>query len=1055
MSRELRSPGELADLLGIRFSEQQLAAITAELAPGVIIAGAGSGKTTVMAARVVWLVGSGAVRPDGVLGLTFTRKAAGELSHRIRSALDRAGVQAAEAGDGEELILTYDAFAGRLVSEHGLLLGLEDGWRMITGAARFRLAARVVSDAPGPWRYLSRLRPDTITQRVLELSAELRSHLVDPADLAGHAREFVAQLELAPTTPRGLMYASLQGARGVAAERLELARLVDAYEKLKKQLGLVEFADQMAWAARLATDVPSVGSALRQEFGVVLLDEYQDTSAAQARLLRGLFSGPDAAHGRGHPVTAVGDPCQAIYTWRGAAASNILRFASHFPAANGSAAAAFSLTINRRSGQRILDAANDLAHTIRHEPRLASAGLDLDLVCPPQTPAARILTAEFDTWPDELAWIADRVVAEHDSGAVRLWSDIAVLTRRNAHIAGLYAELTARGVPAEIVGLGGLLDLPAVAEVTATLRLLADPSDNPALVRLLTSPRWAIGIPDLALLGRRAAELAGRPQRNPEASLDEALAELLAGLDPAREISLLEACQSPGDPLFSSAGRERFAQFCTEFAELRRWSSESVVELCLRIIDTLGLEVEVAAEGGDPGQLAAFVEAVAAYTDIDGEASLTGLLAYLAAEREFGLGLEQAVVSAADSVKLLTVHKAKGLEWDVVFLPALAADVFPTDRVSGNWLRNAAVVPHPLRGDADSIPQLAAVTNQDFTRFADALSIDQRLSEDRLAYVAVTRARHHLYGTSHAWAPQLGRPRGRSDYLTALIGHADTNHDEVVVSEQNPLALGADAFGWPALGGSFEREQRLAAVALVEEARAGLDGGLPRFELPDVTDLDAVSQVRQWQASATALLAEAEAASRRPWQVAPEYLSVTALSRMARDLDGFTAELARPMPRLVSAEQRAGTAFHRWLERRFASQAPLVDDLPDTADAVDQALREAFLSGPFADRTPLAVEVPFTLVLAGRLVRGRIDAVFEGADGHRFLVVDWKTGHAGAADPLQLAYYRLAWAELSGVPVAEVDAVFYDVLQGGVRRPGPLPDRGQLESIVTRLSDQA
>ncbi len=161
------------------------------------------------------------------------------------------------------------------------------------------------------------------------------------------------------------------------------------------------------------------------------------------------------------------------------------------------------------------------------------------------------------------------------------------------------------------------------------------------------------------------------------------------------------------------------------------------------------------------------------------------------------------------------------------------------------------------------------------------------------------------------------------------------------------------------------------------------------------------------------------------------------------------------MPRLISPEQRAGTAFHRWLEQRFAAQAPLVDDLPDDTDTVDQALRDAFLTGPFADRTPLAVEVPFSLVLGGRLVRGRIDAVFDGADGHRFLVVDWKTGHAGAADPLQLAYYRLAWAELSGAPVAAVDAVFYDVQQGGVRRPGALPDREQLEGIVTRLSAEA
>ncbi|MEN0072068.1 MAG: UvrD-helicase domain-containing protein, partial [Propionicimonas sp.] len=123
MTATLHDPAELGRLLGIPFSEQQLTAITAPLAPGVIIAGAGSGKTTVMAARVVWLVGSGQVSPDQVLGLTFTRKAAGELAQRVRGALSRAGLLADDGA--EELILTYDAFAGRLVNEHGLLLGIE------------------------------------------------------------------------------------------------------------------------------------------------------------------------------------------------------------------------------------------------------------------------------------------------------------------------------------------------------------------------------------------------------------------------------------------------------------------------------------------------------------------------------------------------------------------------------------------------------------------------------------------------------------------------------------------------------------------------------------------------------------------------------------------------------------------------------------------------------------------------------------------------------------------------------------------------------------------
>ena len=178
----LGNAADLIEALGISFSTEQLDAITAPLEPGVIIAGAGSGKTTVMAARVVWLVGTGAVRPEEVLGLTFTRKAAAELSQRVRSALLRAGLIADRGVDesGEQLIMTYDAFAARLLAEHGLRLGFEADPTMINGATRYRLASRVVKAAAGPFEFISRLRPATVTERVLRLDADLQQHLVRP-----------------------------------------------------------------------------------------------------------------------------------------------------------------------------------------------------------------------------------------------------------------------------------------------------------------------------------------------------------------------------------------------------------------------------------------------------------------------------------------------------------------------------------------------------------------------------------------------------------------------------------------------------------------------------------------------------------------------------------------------------------------------------------------------------------------------------------------------------------------------------------------------------------
>lgn len=1043
--RRFTQPGEVGDVLGLPFSPQQLDAITAPLEPGVIIAGAGSGKTTVMAARVVWLVGTGAVRPEQVLGLTFTRKAAAELSGRVRSALVRSGVLDAAGVDdaGEQLVMTYDAFAARLVSDHGLRIGVDGGTRTITGAARWRLASRVVAREPGPFAAITRLRPDSVTERVLELDSSLRSHLVDTPRVRAHAEEFLAAVEQAPRW-RGNLYASLRTAASAAAERLEVAELADAYAAAKATAGVVEFADQMAIAARLAREAPEVSEALRGEFAVVLLDEYQDTSSAQAELLRALFSGADPATGRGHPVTAVGDPCQAIYGWRGAAASNITTFAQAFPRADGRPATAYALTVNRRSGQVILDAANELSQPLRRDRTLAWDGIDVDLVAPEGTQPGAITVASFDTWPGEVAWVADHVVAAHDEGRVRRWSDVAVLTRRNEHIGGLFAELRDRGVPVEIVGLGGLLDVPEVADVVAVLRVLADVTANPALVRVLTGPRWAIGPGDLAALGRRAAELAGLERG--DAGFADAVRATLARGEPSAAVSLAEALADPGAGPYSEEGRARLAACAAELRALRRTAGEPVPDVVRRVVDTLGLEVELALAGPEGGrQLAAFVAAASEYTDVDGDGSLVGLLAYLDAEREHGTGLEQAVVSDADSVKLLTIHKAKGLEWELVVLPALADRVFPSDRATGNWLTSSGTLPSDLRGDAASIPQLADVSDAATKAYRDDLKDELRRGDDRLAYVAVTRARQQLVATTHAWYPGLGRPRVPSPYFRTLERRGSLAVAEEV-SADNPYSGSALVRPWPQPLDPVAFARRAEAADAVARARAEQLAGRPVADA--VATLDEAARLAEWDGATRRLLAEARALRARPGAVLPPYLSTSNLVALHADPEQFRLDLLRPMPRAPLAATRDGEQFHAWLERRFAGAPSLpVDDegQPQASERLD-ALVAAFEAGPWADRVPVAVEVPFALVLGGRVVRGRIDAVY--ADAGRFAVVDWKTGRAQRADPLQLAVYRLAWAELHGVDPADVDALFVDVLTGTAVRPRVLAGRAALENLV-------
>jgi DNA helicase-2/ATP-dependent DNA helicase PcrA len=388
------SPEQLRSLMqtSFSFSDQQYAAISAPLEPAVVIAGAGSGKTSVMAARVVWLIANGLVAPDQILGLTFTTKAAAELATSIREAMRSSG-QLPEPGptlpgspDPDEIleptVATYNAYAATLLTEQGLRIGHEPDARVLADASRYQLAARAIARYAGEVRLLSD-HPATVINYVLSLDSAMSEHLVGLDDVrALQHRERAGFVEAAAA-------ASTKTARGKVEEvlntfdrREELLGLVEAYRDLKRRLGLIDFSDQIALAARLADEHPDVGESERDKFRVVLLDEYQDTSVAQARLLRRLFSGDSGQAGqtgRGHPVMAVGDPNQAIYGWRGASVSNILGFGADFPRVDGSAGAAYSLTVNRRSDKRILDVANRLSEPLQQaaavvQPLSAPAG---------------------------------------------------------------------------------------------------------------------------------------------------------------------------------------------------------------------------------------------------------------------------------------------------------------------------------------------------------------------------------------------------------------------------------------------------------------------------------------------------------------------------------------------------------------------------------------------------------------------------------------------------------------------------------------------------------
>jgi ATP-dependent DNA helicase UvrD/PcrA len=1158
------SPAQLARLLRLpEPTPEQAAVIAAPLGPLAVVAGAGSGKSETMAARLVWLVANGMVRPDRVLGLTFTRKAAAEFADRVRSRLERlrrAGLTDTRAGTrpdtragtrpetradtragtradakqedaedpfaGDPVIGTYHAYAGRLVGDNALREGLEPSMRLITPALSWQLAAQIVAAYDGPMDEII-WTPQTVTAAVLELAGDLSEHLRETGDVTAVGRWLTAELGALPGRVPGSVRKIMETQRA----REQLLPLVARYVKAKAAREVLDHGDQVALAARIASQHPEVGAAERARYHVVLLDEYQDTSHAQLVLLRSLFGG-------GHPVTAVGDPCQSIYGWRGASAGNLRRFTADFPvvarmrpfgaSAPTGPAPVLLLSTSFRNAARVLDAAAVVQEELRYEapdvPRLVSA--------PDRGERGAVACALLDTVTDEAGWVAGQIAGLLDLGPGQApdgqpWpdnrtagvrpSDIAVLCRKRSQFVSLRHAIEARGVPVEVVGLGGLLVVPEVQDVVATLRVLHDAGASDALARLLTGPRWRIGPRDLVALGRRARVLvrgegdgrpapqAAREEPDPEDALAEAVTDLTAETG-----SLVEALDDLGDPhAYSPVGYARMHALAAELRRLRAHVGRPLADLTAEAERVLGLDIEVAARpGADPvaarADLDAFTDVADAFTGEGAEPTLGAFLAYLTAAQQEEFGLETGRVGESDSVKLLTVHAAKGLQWPAVFVPGLAlgerSQVFPArPRVSTRWTDNPRLIPFGLRGDAGDLPALRGLDAASLEDFTGACAARDLAEERRLMYVAATRAAFWL-GCSGYWWGEGGTCRlGPSPFLEEVrsSGVATITEwaPEPAPDAENPLLATVDEADWPATPAGRHYEAVREAAALVEAATAGTGEAGTGEAGDDALGPEDLALVQAWRRDAELLLAER--AQRRgdgaiPVRL-PARLSVSALVSLARDPAELARQVRRPMPRPPARQARRGTAFHEWLEQRYGQQR-LIDDLdlfgPADAGAGEgtgasegtgtgtgagegdgtgtgtgrgdlSQLRARFERSQWAERWPRAVEVPFETLIGDRLVRGRIDAVFADDPEGGYDVVDWKTGRPPASDAerhavsVQLAAYRLAWATLAGVPVAQVRAAFHYVAADVTVRPADLLDETGLTALINQIPAEA
>jgi len=1025
-----------AALRGYAPTEEQWVAIAHPLEPAFLVAGAGSGKTAVMTARIVWAIESEGYRPDQILGLTFTNKAAEELQSRVREALAEADVARPE----DITVQTYNAFAASVVREHGLLVGVEPEAGLMSEAQQWQLVLGCIDELP-PFEAIELRTPGAIVRSTLSLAGSISDHVVNTEDVRASDDRILSMPD------------ATDEMRETAAQRRELCNSVDAYLRAKMRHQKIDFGDQVTRAVQILGEFPQVQEQYAERFPVVLLDEYQDTNVAQRRMLQSLVKG----HNR---VTAVGDARQAIFAWRGATMYNLIGFPRDFERSDGEPYGPISLSENFRSGSSILALANQVVEPIDPGRRPG-----LPLTAHPANGEGRVGIGLFEDERAEARFIADEIerlrgTAMADGRAEVRWKDIAILVRRKATMDPILEVLEERDIPVEVVGLAGLLKTPEVIEVISWLRAIdPKPSANRWLGRLLLGPRWRVHYRDLALCARWAA------RRNSELRLR------LAGGDKERAEDL-----EPGDVAFSLAevldhldeieglgaeAKRRMTALNDRLASLRKKMHSPLLELVQEVIRQTGIgdALEASASRSAPAakqNLSNLLDHVAAFAPVEGEATLRSFIAYLDAADAAEETLEAMQPAEQDSVKLMTVHSAKGLEFECVFVPSVAArtnqkgehtySIFPNTRAS-NPLRSYGELPYDVRADKAHLPAWTGKT----TEFERAVKERALEDERRLFYVALTRAKQRLYVTAAWWYGRSDTERGPSLFWKEVRALADQIPVDVVAEAElpadNPVIdaletkrtwppkprVGIDdplfSDGWGAaadsiVGGELDPlawlnnldvQQRMIAEELVAERTRELD---LIFNVAAAADRGAIEPTL------------------------PDIVSATTLVRYdAGELDLW--ELARPLPDRPTTQRRIGTEIHRLIEERSRGMAAFPDerelDEPGQVTApgrVSELLSHWATSG-YADRCVATlpsgepmIEVPFSLKRDGRIVRGRIDAVYETDDGG-LEVVDFKTGRRfepkEGADQLEIYAAALgAMGLLHGDKAVKLTYLFLD-----------------------------
>lgn len=1065
--REWSAP-EIAVALDLpKPTQAQIAVIESPLCASLVVAGAGSGKTETMAGRVLWLLANKHVKVSEILGLTFTRKAANELSFRIGERIE--GLAQAGIIDREDVlwsaaeISTYNSFANKIFTQHALLLGVESNLSIITDASAWQLAREVVLQSQDERLIELDKSPDRIAAAVVHLSRNMSEHALSGDELERFVQRFQQLEDLPSGSKRVAMYVDVQRATEEVGALSVLVVLVEQYRQLKKIRGLVEYSDQVSSAFEVCSKVPEVAKQYREEYKVVLLDEYQDTSVLQTKLLARLFSD--------HPVMAVGDPHQSIYGWRGASAANLATFAEDFSTREQTLH--FSLMTSWRNAQKVLECANVIC-----EPLNQTSTMNVERLLP------RTDAAEGNV---EIAYLQDIVEeAEH----VALWfhkhlkqasnqhmPTMALLCRSLKKIAPFTQALHDLQVPYHVVGLGGLLEEPAITDLVCALRVLHDARAESELVRLLSGANVALGVKDIAQLRFVAATLA---RQNDTVQESETVVDSLENFGEEKDLFfLIDAVHIVGADQadryaqhFSDTARARIHAVSETFIRLSRFVAYPLLELVTLVWQELRLDIEAFAhprQAEIEAHFEAFCGYISAYIETDEHATLATFLSWLEqAWQRDNLSAMQEEPSPG-TVQILTIHAAKGLEWDMVAVARLAQGEFPASvRSKRGWICFGEI-PYALRGDGEHLPLLhweKAATQKEYkdecVEFEKQIQEHSYAEQRRLMYVAITRAKDNLLLTGSFWGGQK-RARLPGTFLQELIDKqivSSQNIQDIQDQDQGSRTLESLYVSWPKdfLGA------RADAVLRAKDAVFSAQGVIAHPALRQ--EIEFFLSYEQ-----------------NPEKIHDDlddslFIPASHFSRYCDDPKVFLQHKIRPIPQLVTQTAQTGSNFHAWVQKHYSSTVRLdafdIDFFEQSDQPVADAhlmsfveqneslekLQEIFLRSEWALKKPECVEYSITFPLGAHMMSCQLDAVFIDANQKQSVhIIDWKTGHPPvseeelAKNSYQLSLYRAAYSFHFKHDIEDIRASFCYIGGDGIKRIDAKPIYS-IEELERKLMHQ-